>query len=1370
MLGGLVDKIAATVDGAADSETLIREIYDAGLSEDREALARLEYLGYLNKVLWPRLRACCDASVSHELALSIIALFNETAQQGRLGDVLIQLLGCEPIEKKKTSPFGCFVKAACSIAIENCTLRNLEAILNVLINAYARLDLAPVRRAVLRLTSLPLWERLSESQRSREFHEFPQLRQHWQHHLAKKIKRAPSLDAIFFPSLIDTVMYMVEAKISDDASNEELTLRCIARFLELCIDLLLQLPTRRFLHIIIIEARILERIVLSERATDKHLAPLIAAFRRAMSFEIIDQTGQIPVPGEVTARRRQRIYALQCACFDIKSPNAFVRDIAFVPSGRLASQKTLREALAQIPVETLIELAANTLDLLPHNVALCRHELLVEALVYDLSDRSEMVKQANSVSLYPNEAVLWGEIPQETDWPLGLPKLNLQFLTFHDYLLRSFTLYRLESAHEIRADIAHAVRRLQPQADAAGGTSFAGWSRFAASCRCEVRKVSKPTLGRLYPAEVLCHITVDLAVFGERGAALREEWEQLRDHDVVFLLCVDVAPALQRSLRYQADSSGGSYPLRHIAEDSADFAKQSGIRAVRGGEIVEVIADLNVASMCSSIGSERSYMLRLDPVQYYDDAQASTTAIYNAMNLVLRREARANNFSRVLGTIRDLINAEAVASAVPPWLRNVILGYGDASAAHYSQRDDQLNEFDAVDTFHNIDHITESFPKLAVVVAGEGALLAPEHSSHRPLFRLCLDQTTGTLTASPYALKLFDRPLNAELRAQSYRIFDVLRCNPVRFTPSQVEAIRDGMNPGLTLIVGPPGTGKTDVAVQIVANLHRNSPTERILLVAHSNAALNDLFEKILERNVPARHLVRLGTGERELDVGGSFSQLGRVDATLARRLVLLDEVQRLAALLHNFECSSSKIQLAGYTCEGAEHFERTHIDVSIAAFERTVYNIGDEATVHDIQAAFPFAAFFNKSAKNRRGGVSIAPLFGTCQTAEDAVIMSRACFQHIRDIFAELREYRAFELLRTQKQRMNYLLTKQARVVAMTCTHAALVRRDLVDLEFAYDTVIVEEAAQMLEIEAFIPILLQKCGGGQARLTRVVLIGDHHQLPPVVQNCAIARHAMFDQSLFTRLLRLGAPAVHLDKQGRCRPEIAKLYNWHYDSLGDLELVSKGSYAHANPGFLFSYQFINVADFQGRGERCPTPHFFQNLGEAEYVAAVYMYMRLLGYPARRITVLTTYNGQKALLKDIFNRRCAENPRYGLPQVIDTVDKYQGSQNDYVLLSLVRTKHVGHLRDVRRLVVATSRARFGLYVFGRVSVFNACNELSPSMAHFLKRPTSLSLTCGENFCNHVRRKYDETSANTVLIEGPTEMGIFVGQLAIGRKEI
>ena len=66
----------------------------------------------------------------------------------------------------------------------------------------------------------------------------------------------------------------------------------------------------------------------------------------------------------------------------------------------------------------------------------------------------------------------------------------------------------------------------------------------------------------------------------------------------------------------------------------------------------------------------------------------------------------------------------------------------------------------------------------------------------------------------------------------------------------------------------------------------------------------------------------------------------------------------------------------------------------------------------------------------------------------------------------------------------------------------------------------------------------------------------------------------------------------------------------------------------ANSGLVWDYQLIDVGDFNGVGESEPSAHFFQNLAEAEYCVALFMYMRLLGYPAEKISILTTYNGQK----------------------------------------------------------------------------------------------------------------------------------------------
>lgn len=63
----------------------------------------------------------------------------------------------------------------------------------------------------------------------------------------------------------------------------------------------------------------------------------------------------------------------------------------------------------------------------------------------------------------------------------------------------------------------------------------------------------------------------------------------------------------------------------------------------------------------------------------------------------------------------------------------------------------------------------------------------------------------------------------------------------------QIGAIISGIQPGLTMVVGPPGTGKTDTAVQILNVLYHNCPSQRTLIITHSNQALNDLFEKIMQ-------------------------------------------------------------------------------------------------------------------------------------------------------------------------------------------------------------------------------------------------------------------------------------------------------------------------------------------------------------------------------------------------------------------------------------------------------------------------------------------------------------------------------------------
>jgi intron-binding protein aquarius len=106
---------------------------------------------------------------------------------------------------------------------------------------------------------------------------------------------------------------------------------------------------------------------------------------------------------------------------------------------------------------------------------------LMDVLVDSLSARRSQLEALNRLSLYPSEELLWDQyqVPigntYSNDRPLALPKLNLQFLTVHDYLLRNFELFRFE----IREDLIDSIRRMGPRCGLKGNTLFGGWARMA---------------------------------------------------------------------------------------------------------------------------------------------------------------------------------------------------------------------------------------------------------------------------------------------------------------------------------------------------------------------------------------------------------------------------------------------------------------------------------------------------------------------------------------------------------------------------------------------------------------------------------------------------------------------------------------------------------------------------------------------------------------------------------------------------------------------------------------------------------------------------------------------------------------------------
>lgn len=94
---------------------------------------------------------------------------------------------------------------------------------------------------------------------------------------------------------------------------------------------------------------------------------------------------------------------------------------------------------------------------------------------------------------------------------------------------------------------------------------------------------------------------------------------------------------------------------------------------------------------------------------------------------------------------------------------------------------------------------------------------------------------------------------------------------------------------------------------------------------------------------------------------------------------------------------------------------------------------------------------------------------------------------------------------------------------------------------------------------------------------------------------------------------------------------------------------------------------------------------------------------------------------------------------------------------------MRTRAVGHLRDVRRLVVAMSRARLGLYIFARASLFSNCFELTPAFRILLERPTELRILPEETYGKVERlsvQKDQEEPSGTMVVNDMQHMASFV----------
>jgi len=105
----------------------------------------------------------------------------------------------------------------------------------------------------------------------------------------------------------------------------------------------------------------------------------------------------------------------------------------------------------------------------------------------------------------------------------------------------------------------------------------------------------------------------------------------------------------------------------------------------------------------------------------------------------------------------------------------------------------------------------------------------------------------------------------------------------------------------------------------------------------------------------------------------------------------------------------------------------------------------------------------------------------------------------------------------------------------------------------------------------------------------------------------------------------------------------------------------------------------------------------------------------------------------------------------------------------IILSLTRTTRPGYLRDIRRLTVALSRARLGLYILGRRAVFESCFELREAFELLLARPDKLSLVTGEMFPTQRRVDVEAQEGGVAVMEGVEHLGQYVYEMTKAKVE-
>ena len=277
---------------------------------------------------------------------------------------------------------------------------------------------------------------------------------------------------------------------------------------------------------------------------------------------------------------------------------------------------------------------------------------------------------------------------------------------------------------------------------------------------------------------------------------------------------------------------------------------------------------------------------------------------------------------------------------------------------------------------------------------------------------------------------------------------------------------------------------------------------------------------------------------------------------------------------------------------------------------------------------------------------------------------------------------------------RINAQLFGEARVIA--CTLVGSAHRLLDGQKFG--TLFIDEAAQALEAACWIPI---------RRCSRVILAGDHCQLPPTVKSIA-ALKAGLGKTLMERIVENKPEVVTLLRmQYRMNEEIMRFSSdWFYGN--QVESAPEVKY-RSILDLDVPMEWVDTSELDVKEQFVGESFGRINKAEAELtLLTLQQYFERIGKTRvlnerLDVGVISPYRAQVQYLRSQLKKKEYFKPFRHLITV-NTVDGFQGQERDIIVISLVRSNdegQIGFLRDLRRMNVAITRARMKLIILGDV---------------------------------------------------------------------